>query len=229
MAIPKHGSKQHYCQGTVAVAESKQTKCPILASWGFAAVAFNHYFTPLFAAKTTNRALEDKKTRLSTLSPLPLSHQPLPPQSGLVQCLPGREKSDVLRSSILRMRRSIKTTAMLIWVPTPPPLSHGASHLVHAMSAWSLKTRRASSRHRKNAKIYGNTTTAMHDKRPPLRPPDLTSACLSAAMELATLSLAAKLAFFSCAPSSRTTEQEWLRSAVSSFTALLFNAMSSIA
>ena len=42
---------------------------------------------------------------------------------------------------------------------TPP----GASRLVHAMSSWSVKTRRASSLHCEDARGYGHTTTAMHD------------------------------------------------------------------
>ena len=40
---------------------------------------------------------------------------------------------------------------------------HGASRLVQAMSAWSVKTRRAPSRHCRDARVYGHTTTAMHD------------------------------------------------------------------
>ena len=35
--------------------------------------------------------------------------------------------------------------------------------LVHATSAWSVKTRRAPSQHRTDARVYGRTTTAMHD------------------------------------------------------------------
>ena len=41
--------------------------------------------------------------------------------------------------------------------------THGASRLGLAMYAWSVKTRRAPSRHCKGARIYGHTTTAMHD------------------------------------------------------------------
>ena len=33
---------------------------------------------------------------------------------------------------------------------------HGASRLVHAMSAWSVKTRRAPSRHCRDARVYGH-------------------------------------------------------------------------
>ena len=42
-----------------------------------------------------------------------------------------------------------------------PP--HGASRLVQAMSVWSVKTRHAPSRHCRDARVYGHTTTAMHD------------------------------------------------------------------
>ena len=41
--------------------------------------------------------------------------------------------------------------------------SQCASRLVQAMSAWSLKTRRAPNRRCRNARVYGRTTTAMHD------------------------------------------------------------------
>ena len=40
---------------------------------------------------------------------------------------------------------------------------HGASRLVLAMSAWSVKTRRAPSRHCRDASVYSLTFTAMHD------------------------------------------------------------------
>ena len=50
---------------------------------------------------------------------------------------------------------------------------YGASRLVQAMSAWLVITRRAPSRHSRDARIYGHTTTAMHklSTRPP--PPPL--------------------------------------------------------
>ena len=48
---------------------------------------------------------------------------------------------------------------------------HGASRLLPAMSAWSTKARRAPSRHCRDARVYGHTTTAMHDMSvPPLHP-----------------------------------------------------------
>ena len=39
------------------------------------------------------------------------------------------------------------------------------------MSAWLLKARRASSRHRRDARVYGHTTTAMHKLSTPSPPP----------------------------------------------------------
>ena len=39
---------------------------------------------------------------------------------------------------------------------------HGASRLVQAMSASSVKTRRAPSRHHRDASVYGHTTTPLH-------------------------------------------------------------------
>ena len=39
----------------------------------------------------------------------------------------------------------------------------GASRLVEALSTWSVKTRRAPSRHCRDARAYGHATTAMHD------------------------------------------------------------------
>ena len=40
---------------------------------------------------------------------------------------------------------------------------HGASRLVQAVSAWSVKARCAPSRYSRDARVYGHTTTAMHD------------------------------------------------------------------
>ena len=44
---------------------------------------------------------------------------------------------------------------------------HGASLLVQAMSAWLVKTRRAPSRHSRDARVNGHTTTTMHKLRSP--------------------------------------------------------------
>ena len=43
------------------------------------------------------------------------------------------------------------------------PTPHGASRLVQAMSAWWVKTRRPPSRHCRDARVYGHTTTAIHE------------------------------------------------------------------
>ena len=43
------------------------------------------------------------------------------------------------------------------------PAPHGASLLVQAMSAWSVKTRCAPSRLCGDARVYGHTNTVMHD------------------------------------------------------------------
>ena len=55
----------------------------------------------------------------------------------------------------------------------------GASRLVHAISAWSVKTRHAPSRHSRDARGYGHMTTAMHEYRvqppPPFPPPPLST------------------------------------------------------
>ena len=44
---------------------------------------------------------------------------------------------------------------------------HGASRLVHAMSVLAVKTRRAPSRHWRNARVYGLKTTALHEMSTP--------------------------------------------------------------
>ena len=50
------------------------------------------------------------------------------------------------------------------------PNSRGPSRLVQAMSAWSVKTRRAPSRHSRDARVYGHTTTAIHKLSTPPPP-----------------------------------------------------------
>ena len=49
-------------------------------------------------------------------------------------------------------------------------MSSPPARLVRTMSACSLKTRRAPSRHCRDARVYGHTTTAMHDMRTPPPP-----------------------------------------------------------
>ena len=50
---------------------------------------------------------------------------------------------------------------------------HGVARLVLAMSAWSVKTRRAPSRHCRDARVYGHATTAMHHNEYPHPPASL--------------------------------------------------------
>ena len=51
-------------------------------------------------------------------------------------------------------------------------MPHGASRSVKAMSAWSVKARRAPSQHCWDARVYGHKTTAMYDNDyTPLHPP----------------------------------------------------------
>ena len=49
------------------------------------------------------------------------------------------------------------------------PAPHGASRLVQAMCAWSVKTRRVPSRHCRDATVYGHTT-CRDDMRTTLTP-----------------------------------------------------------
>ena len=48
---------------------------------------------------------------------------------------------------------------------------HGASRLLLALSAWLVKTRRSPSRHSRDARVCGHTTTAMHKLRTSPHPP----------------------------------------------------------
>ena len=68
-------------------------------------------------------------------------------------CHPYAGKSDS-QAVLSRMQLALHATRR-----TP----HGASRLVQAMSAWSVKTRRVPFRHCRDARVYGDTTTAMHD------------------------------------------------------------------
>ena len=47
---------------------------------------------------------------------------------------------------------------------------HDASSFVHARSAWSVKTKRAPSQHGRHARVYGHSTTAMHEMSTPFPP-----------------------------------------------------------
>ena len=73
------------------------------------------------------------------------------------RCPPYARKS-ASKTVLNRMQFTLHATR-----PTP----HGASRLVLAMSARSAKTRRAPSQHCRDARVYVQTTTAMHDNAYP--------------------------------------------------------------
>ena len=57
---------------------------------------------------------------------------------------------------------------------------HGASRSMLAMSAWSVKTRRAPSRHCRDARVYDHTTSAVHDiEYTPSTPPPPSGTLIS--------------------------------------------------
>ena len=84
------------------------------------------------------------------------SHQasptPFPPQL-IRRCHPYARNS-ASHAVLSRMQLALHATRR-----TP----HGASRLVLAMPAWSVKTRRAPPRHCKDARLYCHTATAIHD------------------------------------------------------------------
>ena len=79
----------------------------------------------------------------------------------------------ILRAAVGRMQFTLHATRR-----TP----HGALRLVQAMSAWLVKTQRVPSRHRRDARVYGHTTTAMHTLSTP--PPEATKTCPLPQMKL---------------------------------------------
>ena len=66
-------------------------------------------------------------------------------------------------SSICESASKAVLSRMQLTLRAARPTLHGASPLVQEMSAWSVKTRRGSSRHCRDARVNGHTTTAMHD------------------------------------------------------------------
>ena len=77
------------------------------------------------------------------------------------------------------MRKSaslVFLSRMQLPLHTTRPTPYGASRLVLVIPAWSVSTRRAPSRHCKDATVYGHTTAATHDNEytplhSPLYPP----------------------------------------------------------
>ena len=77
---------------------------------------------------------------------------------------PHQERNQFIGRCHPYARKSASKTVLSKMQPTlhaTLPTPHGASRLVHAMSAKPVKTRRAPSRHCRDARVYGHTTTAM--------------------------------------------------------------------
>ena len=72
----------------------------------------------------------------------------------------------LLRPCIVGMGGSMVIRLQPCMIMSAPPL---ASLMLQAMSAWSVKTRRVPSRHCRDARVYGHTTTDMHDMSTPSR------------------------------------------------------------
>ena len=83
-------------------------------------------------------------------------------------CKPGKVCND-------EMTYTQRTAGLSSWTSHVPLLIHDSSPPPRA--ACSVKTRRAPSQHCKNAKVYGHTTTAMHEMSIPPSPPP-PSKCL---------------------------------------------------
>ena len=88
------------------------------------------------------------------------------------------KKNESIRRCYLYARKSA-SQAVLSRMPlilhATRPTHHNASHLVQAMSACLMKTRRALSRHSRGARVcYGHTATAMHDMITPPPSPYFT-------------------------------------------------------
>ena len=88
-----------------------------------------------------------------------LPHQKL---NQLIKCCHPYARKSASKAVLSRMQLTLHATR-----PTP----HGASRLVQATSAWSVKTRHAPSRHCRDERVYVHTTTAMHDNEYTPPPP----------------------------------------------------------
>ena len=64
----------------------------------------------------------------------------------------------------------VNLSRMQLTLHASPSTPRGVSGLMQALSAWSVKTRRAPFQHRRDARVCGHTTTAMHGMSTPLPP-----------------------------------------------------------
>ena len=84
-----------------------------------------------------------------------MSRQVPPPPVALGCCHPYERK--------FASKAVLSAGRMQLILPATRPTPHGASRLVQAMPAWSVRTRRAPSRHGRDAMVYSHTVTAMDD------------------------------------------------------------------
>ena len=75
----------------------------------------------------------------------------------------GKSVNSLKPSSTRKSASQVVFSRMQLTLHATLRTTHGASRLVKAVSAWSVKTGRAPSRHCRDARVHGHTTTAMHD------------------------------------------------------------------
>ena len=78
-----------------------------------------------------------------------------------------------------RTRSEVRRGEMVL-PPSALPVRHRPV-VVGVMSAWSAKIRRAPCRHCSDARVYGHTTTAVHNRSAPPPPSPPPSSCLQTA------------------------------------------------
>ena len=78
-------------------------------------------------------------------------------------CHTGNKINPLKLSSVCKSVPQAGFSRMKLTLHATRRTPHGASRLVHAMSVWSVKTRHAPSRHCRDARVYGHTTTAMNE------------------------------------------------------------------
>ena len=66
-------------------------------------------------------------------------------------------------SSICKSTSQAVLSRMQLTLHANHQTPHSASRLVQSISVWSVKTRHASSWHCRDARVYGHTTTAIHE------------------------------------------------------------------
>ena len=109
---------------------------------------------PLVTWMTQGGIIRGYTPLMNNLSPIEYM---CPPPATITKFIPRRHpyaRKSASQAVLSRMQLTLHATRR-----TP----HGGSRLVLAMSAWSVNTRRAPSRHGRDARVYGHTTTAIYD------------------------------------------------------------------